>query len=261
MFFKNTQKISLILSSIIVLLTIFAFADAEVLFVDDFENDDVGDEPSNWERFEFFGGNATFSIEEDPTDSNNKVVQTTAIGQYVPDVAGREDWGDYIWDFDWMWEDDSFVGTLYRIEDPGNCFHFSRRQGGTDLQIYACKNTWGGAIATSTYPNEVNVWYSHRLVLTGSKHEVYLKERGKQLGDELPIDWHLDMEPALEVDDDTFMKGPVGMMGITSGVSYFDNIVVVETLQDLQRLRAVDHHGKLTTTWGSLKGVSESIED
>jgi hypothetical protein len=152
-----------------------------------------------------------------------------------------------------MWENDSYVGTLYRIEDANNCFHFSRRQGATDLQIYACQSTWGGAIATSQYPNENNVWYSHRLVLKGSKHEVYLKERGNDLS---PVDWHLDLEPSLEVDDDTFMKGPVGMMGITTGISYFDNIVVAETLQDLQRLRAVDHYGKLTTTWGSLK-VSE----
>jgi len=258
MLFKNTKKRNLTLLSIIFLLIAFAFANAEVLFVDDFGDDDVGDEPSNWEHFEFFGGKATFTVEQDPTDNNNKVVKTTGIGQYVPDVAGRENWSDYIWDFDWMWENDSFVGTLYRIEDPGHCFHFSRRQGGVNLGIWACKDAWGGAIVTSQYPNEINVWYSHRLVLTGSKHEVYLKERGKQLGDELlPVDWHLDMKPAIEVDDDTYMKGSVGMMGITSGVSYFDNIVVAETVQDLERLRAVDHHGKLTTTWGSLKRVSE----
>ena len=253
MFSKNTVKntrIKLILLSTIFLLAVYAFANADILFVDDFEKDEIGKEPSKWEHFDFFGGNSHFTIEKDPTDSKNKLVKTTGIGQYVPNVAGRENWGDYIWDFDWIWENDSFVGTLYRIEDADNCFHFSRRTGGTDFQIYACQGTWGGALVTSQYPNELNVWYSHRLVLKGSKHEIYLKERSEELP---PPDWHLELEPVVELDDDTFKKGPVGMMGITSGVSYFDNMVVVESLQDLQKLRPVDHRGKLTTTWSFIK--------
>ena len=253
MFNKNTVKntrIKLILLSTILVLAAYVFANADILFVDDFEKDEIGEEPSKWEHFDFFGGNSHFTIEKDPTDSKNKLVKTTGIGQYVPNVAGRENWSDYIWDFDWIWENDSFVGILYRIEDADNCFHASRRTGGTDFQIYACKGAWGGALVTSQYPNELNVWYSHRLVLKGSKHEIYLKERSEELP---PPDWHLELEPVVELDDDTFKKGPVGMMGITSGVSYFDNMVVVESLQDLQKLRPVDHRGKLTTTWSFIK--------
>jgi len=233
----------LTLLSIIALFTVFAFANAEVLFVDDFENDAVGNEPSNWEYFEFFGGSSTFTVEQDPTDSNNQVLQTTAIGQYVPNVAGRENWTDYIWDFDWMWEDDSFIGTVYRIQDPNNCYHFSRRQGGTDLQIYACQNTWGGAIATSTYPNELNVWYSHRLVLNGNKQEVYLKERD----DPTPFE---ELEPAIEVEDDIFMNGPVGIMGITAGLGYYDNVAVYESPADITD---VSPAGKLAQIWANIK--------
>jgi hypothetical protein len=43
------------------------------------------------------------------------------------------------------------------------------------------------------------------------------------------------------------------MMGITTGVSYFDNMILVETPQDLENLEAVDHHGKLATMWGRTK--------
>ena len=225
-------------------------ASGKVLFLDDFEKDEIGQEPSKWEHFDFFGGNSHFTIEKDPTDSKNKLVKTTGIGQYIPNVAGRENWSDYIWDFDWMWENDSFVGILYRIEDADNCFHASRRTGGTDFQIYACKGAWGGAIVTGQYPNELNVWYSSRLIIKGNKHELYLKERGDELP---PPDWHLKIDPVVEVENDMFKKGPVGMMGITGGVSYFDNMVVVETLKDIAKLRAVDHRGKLTTTWGRIK--------
>lgn len=57
----------------------------------------------------------------------------------------------------------------------------------------------------------------------------------------------------METGNDMFKKGPVGMIGITIGVSYFDNIVLVETLEDLKRLQAVDYLGKLTTNWGQIK--------
>ncbi|MBC8457991.1 MAG: hypothetical protein H8D67_08355 [Deltaproteobacteria bacterium] len=246
MFNKNTVKntrIKLILLSTILVLAAYVFANADILFVDDFEKDEIGKEPSKWEHFDFFGGNSHFTIGEDPTDSKNKLVKTTGIGQYVPNVAGRENWGDYIWDFDWIWENDSFVGTLYRIEDADNCFHASRRTGGTDFQIYACKGAWGGALVTSQYPNELNVWYSHRLVLKGSKHEIYLKERN----DSTPFE---ELEPVIEVDDDTFKNGPVGIMGITSGLAYYDNIVVYESPADLTD---VSPAGKLAQIWGKIK--------
>ena len=246
MFNKNTVKntrIKLILLSTILVLAAYVFANADILFVDDFEKDEIGKEPSKWEHFDFFGGNSHFTIEKDPTDSKNKLVKTTGIGQYVPNVAGRENWSDYIWDFDWIWENDSFVGILYRIEDADNCFHASRRTGGTDFQIYACKGAWGGALVTSQYPNELNVWYSHRLVLKGSKHEIYLKERN----DSTPFE---ELEPVIEVDDDTFKNGPVGIMGITSGLAYYDNIVVYESPADLTD---VSPAGKLAQIWGKIK--------
>ena len=82
--------------------------------------------------------------------------------------------------------------------------------------------------------------------MMGSKHKIYLKERDTDTSFE-------NLPPVVEADDDAFKSGPVGMMGITNGVSYFDNMVVVETPQDLENLEAVDHHGKLTATWGRIK--------
>ena len=68
-----------------------------------------------------------------------------------------------------------------------------------------------------------------------------------------PSDWHLNEKPVVEVDNDTFKTGPVGMMGITSGVSYFDNMVVVESIDDIDKVRPVSPRLKLTTTWGLIK--------
>jgi len=234
-------------------LVFFAFcglASGKVLFVDDFEKDEVGKEPSNWEHLNFASGNSKITIEKGPQDPQNKVAKTTGIGLYIPKADGRDNWSDYIWDFDWMWENDSYVGTVYRVEGAEAHYHGSRRVGNSPIQIYTRKDGAWAAIATGQYPNENNVWYSHRLILKGDKHEIYLKERSDELP---PPDWHLELDPVVEVDNDMFKKGPVGMMGITSGVSYFDNMVVVESLEDLKRLQAVGHLGKLTNTWGRIK--------
>ncbi len=221
-------------------------ASGKVLFVDDFEKDDIGKEPSNWEHLDFASGNSTITIEKDPMNPQNKLAKTNGIGLYIPKVAGRENWSDYIWDFDWMWENDSFVGTVYRVEDAEAHFHGSRRTGAVDMKIYTRKAGVWTEIATGQYPNVNNVWYSHRLIMKGKKHEIYLKDRD----DDTPFE---NLKPVVETENDTFKKGPVGMMGITTGVSYFDNMVVVESLEDLDRLRAINHHGKLTTTWGRIK--------
>ena len=235
----------------VILLTFIFFvccgvANGKVLFVDDFERDTIGEEPSNWEQIFFAQSNSIITIDKDPQDAQNLVARTTGVGIYLPKVAGREDWKDYIWDFDWMWENDSFVGTVYRFEDSGAFFHGSRRTGGVNVEIYT--NTAGAwtLIAGGQYPNENNVWYSHRLIIEGDKHEIYLKERD----DDTPFE---ELEPIVEAADDMFESGPVGMLGITDGVSYFDNMVVAETVQDIEKFKAVDHVGKLTITWGSVK--------
>ena len=79
---------------------------------------------------------------------------------------------------------------------------------------------------------------------------MYLRKREKELP---PADWHLNEKPIVEVDNDTFKTGPVGMMGITSGVSFFDNMVVVESIADIDKVRPVSPRLKLAATWGVIK--------
>ena len=234
-------------------LVFFAFcgiASGKVLFVDDFEKDDIGKEPSNWEHLDFASGNSKITIANDPQNPQNKVAKTVGIGLYIPVVDGRDTWSDYIWDFDGLWENDSFVGTIYRVEGAEAHFHGSRRTGAVDIKIYTRKAGAWAEVATGQFPNENNIWYSHRLVMKGKKHEIYLRKQSDELP---PVDWHLKEKPVVETENDMFKKGPVGMMGITTGVSYFDNMVVVENIEDLRKLQAVSHRGRLTTTWGQIK--------
>ena len=235
-------------------LTGLGMANAEILFVDDFEDDKIGEEPSKWEHLNFNSGNSKILIEKDPIDPQNKTAKTTGIGLYIPIVDDREKWRDYIWDFDWLWENDSFVGTIYRVEGglkgAEAHFHGTRRTGAVNVQIYTRKAGAWALLGTGQFPNENNVWYTHRLVMKGGQHQMYLRERGDELP---PADWHLNEKPVVEVDNDTFKTGPVGMMGITSGVSYFDNMVVVESIADIDKVRPVSPRLKLATAWGTIK--------
>ncbi len=221
-------------------------ASGKVLFIDDFEKDEIGVEPSNWEQLNFAKGNSKITIAEDPQNPQNKVAETIGIGLYIPKAAGREDWADYIWEFDWMWENDDHVGTIYRVEDVEGHYHGSRRKGGDLVNIYTRMGGSWSEIASGEYKTENGVWYRHRLVIKGRDHAIYLKPRD----DDTPFE---NSEPVVTVDDGTFKKGPIGMMGITSGVSYYDNMVVVETLEDLKNVQAVEYAGKLAVTWGGMK--------
>lgn len=240
--------------AVLLFFTGFSVATAEILFLDDFETDKIGEEPSKWEHLNFNSGNSKILIEKDPIDPQNKAAKTTGIGLYIPIVDGREKWRDYIWDFDWLWENDSFVGTIYRVEGglkgAEAHYHGTRRTGAVNIQIYTRKAGAWALLGTGQFPNENNVWYTHRLVMKGGQHQMYLRERGDELP---PADWHLNEKPIVEVDNDTFKTGPVGMMGITSGVSYFDNMVVVESIADIDKARPVLPRLKLAATWGAIK--------
>ncbi|MBD3181742.1 hypothetical protein GF312_05585 [Candidatus Poribacteria bacterium] len=231
------------------ILAMFVFcstAIGEMLFVDDFEDDVIGSEPLRWDKIESTAGDSIITIEIDPTDAQNKVAKTTAIGIYLPQVAGRENWTDYVWDFDWMWENDNFVGTVYRVESGEAFFHASRRTGFVNVNIYTYDNGAWAEITSGEYPNENNVWYSHRLIINGNTHQVYLKERD----DDTPFE---ELDPVVEAENDMFESGPIGMMGITSGVSYYDNMRVAETVQDLEDVTAVNADRKLAAIWGQIK--------
>lgn len=90
--------------------------------------------------------------------------------------------------------------------------------------------------------------------MKGDKHQIYMKKRD----DNTPFE---QLKPVVELESSLFKKGSVGILGIIveglgvgPGNCYWDNVVVAETPEDLVGFKfAVEHHGKLTTTWGQIK--------
>ena len=115
------KKVGVLVLALSVLTFFSLSASGRILFEDDFEADNIGDEPSKWE---IIAGYNLF-IEEDPDDSGNKVLTQVgeSNGKGVPGPIGWEDqdfWTDYIWEFDWMWPTDSFVSMSYRYQSSAH---------------------------------------------------------------------------------------------------------------------------------------------
>lgn len=211
------------------------------LFWDDFEQDAVGEEPSQWEVGD---GNTDAQVIKDPDNPGNNVFEATdridggKTGRHY--IIGDDSWTDYIVEWDWLFFQDEYWGVAFRYQEPENYYLVDRRQGGTAINFYSRKNGSWAEMKGGTYPNELNVWYRCRLDIMGEQFSFKIKE----LEDDTPFS---EIDPILEASDAEFDSGGVS----NAGISYIDNIVVGETDSDL--VMSVEAADKLSICWGELK--------
>jgi len=193
-------------------------APGEVLFEDDFEAEALNAEPSLWNMVPDF----TLQVVEDPQDPGNKVLsqegEGDGLGISTPAGSEGQGWADYIWEFDWMWDVDTYQGTAHRYQDAEGYYHASRREGGTEFIIYM----WDGdfnELQAGPWQSGVGVWYRMQSSDIGKEHII----KGKERDDGTPFE---EIDPIISVEDDTYPGGPIGLFG---GIGlYWDNIIVYE---------------------------------
>lgn len=226
------------------LMSISLSASGEILFEENFEQDTIGKEPSNFELIECTVNRAEAMIEvvEDPEGRSDKVAKITSFALYVLKAAERDDWTDWYWEWDWRWDTAGNPGNAYRIEDSSNWFHFSPRSDGVSLQLYQYNGNWN-LMTQVQFPLELNRWYRFQQIMQGEQHIVKIKERD----DDTPFD---EIEPAIEHEDGTYQKGAVGGLGTDAGSTWVDNFILYEEPKDIL---AVDLNDELAVTWGKLK--------
>jgi hypothetical protein len=218
-------------------------APGRVLFEDVFEAEDIDKEPSLWDMVAGF----TLRVVEDPDNPDNKVLaqQGEGNGLGIPVPSGWEDqdfWVDYIWEFDWMWDQDNYQGTAHRYQSAQGYYHSSRRLGGGNFIIYM----WNGnfnELQNNPWSSETGVWYRMQSADIGNQHTV----KGKPRDDDTPFE---ELGTIVSVEDDTYAEGPIGLFGTGGGTLYWDNIIVYEPGTDIH---AVKPAAKLAVTWGRLK--------
>ena len=220
-------------------------ASAELLFHDDFEKDNIGDEPSKWEVG--FDGATTAKVVADPKKASNKVLLTSDKGSNASRhdvggsiyVVGDAAWDDYVAEWDMMFPDDFYMGVVFRFQEGEKFYLSDRRQGGRDYHFYKRQGGWA-QVQAGLVENEPEVWYRAQLILEGDKFTFKLKERKDNRS-------FNKIDPATEGGDGNFKTGQFGNCGLV----YIDNLFIGDSVEDL--VLPVEPQDKLSTTWGTLK--------
>ena len=215
---------------------------ADILFEDDFEADDVGDSPAKWDN----PGTFTLEVDDDPAGGGNQVLLQEGEWEFIPMAHPKNTlnagWTDYIWEYDWYWEGDDYYGTAQRFQDDSNYYHFSRRLGFSASYFLL----QGDFIELINVPWQEgpNIWFRFQISMIGDEHVVKVKER-----DDATLFTAID--PIIEISDDTFDGGTIGLFGGGTPV-WWDNMIVYEPGTNIF---SVDPRDKSATTWGSLKAT------
>lgn len=249
------SRIALLYLTFTFLISVFpSLSSAEILFRDDFEADTIGDPPGNWEHLgppAGYTGGGMSVVEEDPLDPGNKVFHLIpkAFDNNSHDVwaihAGDESWVNYVWEFDWLFPEDTYCPMAFRVLSKDEFCQISRRPGGSEFHVYVYSAQQWLSFAIYEFPNEDLKWYRVRVSIADTDLEFRIKERDDPTPFEGMDETTLREEQAL---GEFFPNGGIGAQEGYTGM--IDNVVVGETALDIM---AVQPTGKVAACWGMLK--------
>ncbi len=224
--------------NIVLALTLFlSFAHtafAAILFEDDFEGEQMGQEPSKWEYDPAAEVTDIAEIMEDPVEGDKCLGH---FGGYV--VNDSKEWEDYVVEFDWMFvEGGRNESVAVRYQDASNFYQVSKRADMQSINIYMYNGAWN-QIVTGMFPVSITIWYRTQISVKGATFIVKMKEKVDETA-------FSDIDPVVEVEDNTYEKGGFS----TAYYGPIDDVVVGESEADIL---AVEPASKLSTTWGALK--------
>lgn len=226
----------LILTILTLCLMVQGSSLAQVFFKDDFEKDEIGKSPKNWEYDPGAEVKNIGKVDVDPLDPKNKVF--TGYGGYKANKG--EQYTDFVAEWDWMFHQDNNRNNSmgFKVVDPGHHYQLSRRSGGVDWKIYMFNGAWN-EIAAVAFPTKIDTWYRVQLTVKGEEFVVKAKDKK----DQTPF---AKLNPTLKIKDGTYKKGAFE----TSYWGPIDNVIIAASEADILPVEA---KGKLTTSWGRIK--------
>jgi hypothetical protein len=221
-------------------------AHAALLYENNFEGEALGSVPTGWERA--WDGATQASVIADPVAGGNQVFASSDLAHDASrhDVGGSifavgdASWTDYVVQYDALYPADFYIGTLFRYQDDTNFYLLDRRSAGElgTFSFYHHDGAWTN-FGSGEFDTEPMVWYRFRLSVQGDTFEAHAG---------LAAD-----DP--ELTGDPFISGTVAALAsgrfALYGLIYVDNVIIGETSTDIAA--AVEPHGKLATTWASLR--------
>lgn len=212
----------------------------DTVFSDDFQSEEVDQDPTRWMNITPDPPRTTGIIAEDPQDAGNLTMKITALDATNVLVADMEDLPEYTAEWDWMWES-GWQTIAIHTQENGDRYHLGVEANAGVWEMWSWNSgAWGGPFVTNPFPQEANVWHSFQLIVNQAHIILKTKER-----DDTPQFDQLD--PIIEMDgEDTAYTS--GKFGIADGpISYIDNVVIYIGS------KAITPVGRLSVTWAKLK--------
>jgi len=207
------------------------------IFQDSFESDNVGQPPSKW-----VGCPEDAEIFEDPL-GQGKVMGVILQNVDCGIVADMDNLSQYTAEWDWLWQEAQWHSMTIHQEQPGENYHLSRNPDNGAWEMWGrTGGQWPGPFVTNVQATDLGNWYRCQL----SVDEAHIVLKIKDRDDPTSFD---ELGPALEMngEDEMFKKGKFGVN--ESPGSFLDNVIIY-----VGSPAAVSKEGKLTTTWGGIKG-------
>ncbi|MDA1192195.1 MAG: hypothetical protein O3A46_11005 [Candidatus Poribacteria bacterium] len=225
---------------------------AKILFADDFESDAIGAEPSKWQLIGDPIGDPPGAIVKDPAGGANQAFVTSLRGDKNGRIylAGEADWDDIVVKFDWYLAVEGVqLGTVFRYQDRANHYLIDRRApaNGNSINIYSRINATWVQLGATPNPTDTKTWYTILLTLKGDSFEAKMKLRDDDTS-------FADLPALVMGQDGTFKTGYFGTYGAESpDVAFYDNVVIGETVAEVEAPLSVSPADRLPTAWGKLK--------
>ena len=248
-------------------LALVGSAQAELLYVNNFEGEALGSLPAGWTKL--WDGASQATVIDDPVFGGNQVLASSDLAHDASrhDVGGSifgvgdETWTDYVVQYDALFPVDFYMGVLFRYNDDTNFYLFDRRSGGEagNFDFWHQADGWN-RLGTGQFDAQPMEWYRFRVSVQGDSFEAYAgwhepvafiasgasSVGGSAFPGATPPDFS-NAVPFAVGSDASLTSGPFALYGLI----YIDNLIVGETTTDVEA--AVEPAGKLATTWASLR--------
>ena len=218
---------------------------AEVLFVDNFEEDTEGKPPAKW-VVGHEGPKNDAAVIKDPERLNNLVFSSPTTrhdvdGSIYVTGAGA-DWTDYYVRWEMLFPMDFYMGIVFRFSGGESFYLLDRRQNTSALDFWKREGGWQNFGSSEKLDLSPEKWFAFQLKITGDDFEVKMKDADDDTDFE-------DLAVVLAGTNGNFDKGDFGNYGYV----LLDNVVVATELDDFINPFAVSPKDNLVTAWAEIK--------
>ena len=245
----RTKTVFFIIITMIATISVSSFVSGKILFRDNFEDDNIGQPPKNWEIG--FKGKKKDDAEvvKDPKRNGNKVFSSPTERHDVDGsiyITGKgKDWTDYYVQWEMLFPKEFYMGIVFRFSGGESFYLLDRRSNSKQLDFWKRQGGWNNfGTSEDAQGLAIEKWWSFQLKISGKDFEVKMKDSKKKTK-------FSKLDPVLEASQGEFKKGDFGNYGWV----LLDNVVVATTLNDFINPWAVSPDNNYITTWSRLKTI------